>query len=271
MSIVFHNSDFIKEDDLVIESSNRALNYGDGFFETIKIINTKPFNFSAHYLRYCFACSVLKLDCTENEESLLLHLNKLIKHNNIVNGSAKIYISRGGEGKYLPDSTSSDIIIRTNDGLGFELNTAISLFVFSDEVKTIGKISNIKSVNALVSVLGAIHAKENGFDNAILMNNEGNFIETTNSNIFLVKNEVVYTPPITDGCVDGAMRKWVVQNINVVERSIDITDIRDANEVFITNAVTGVTGVNRVEKTFFLNSDYSSKLQKKLINLSLGL
>ena len=271
MSIVFHNSDFIKEDDLVIKSSNRALNYGDGFFETIKIINTKPFNFSNHYIRYCFACSVLKLDCTENEESLLLILNKLIKHNNIVNGSAKIYISRGGKGKYLPESTISDILIITNAGLGFEINAPISLFIFSDEVKTTGNISNIKSVNALVSVLGAIQAKEHGFDNAILMNSEGNCIETTNSNIFIAKNEVIYTPPITDGCVDGAMRKWIVQNINVIERSIDLTDIRDANEVFITNALNGVTAVNKVEKTFFLNSDYSSKLQKTLINLSLGL
>jgi len=271
MSIVFYNSEFIKEDDLVIRSSNRALNYGDGFFETIRIINTKPFNFSAHYLRYCFACSILKIDCIEDEESLLLLLNKLIKYNNIVNGSAKIHISRSGAGKYLPNSTSADILISSNAATGFEKNTPISLCVFSDETKTQGKVSNIKSANALVSVLGAINAKENGFDNAILMNTEGNCIEATNSNIFLVKNEVIYTPPITDGCVDGTMRTWVIQNFNVIEMSTSLTDIRDANEVFITNAITGITAVDRVEKTTFLNFDYSSKLQKTLINLSLGL
>jgi len=271
MSIVFHNLEFIKEDDLVIRNSNRALNYGDGFFETIKIINTKPFNFSTHYLRYCFACTVLKLEHKENAENLRLILSKLIKHNNIVNGSARIRISRSGEGKYLPNSTSSDIVISTNDGSGFEINTPISLYIFSDEKKTKGKISNIKSVNALVSVLGVISAKESGFGNAILMNTEGNCIETTNSNIFLVKNEVIYTPPITDGCVDGTMRKWVVQNINVIERSIDLTDIRGADEVFVTNAINGITAVGRVEETTFSNFDYSSKLQKQLINLSLGL
>ena len=271
MSIVFHNSDFIKEDDLVIKNSNRALNYGDGFFETIRIINTKPFNFSAHYLRCCFACSVLKLDCTEDEKSLFLLLNKLIKYNNIVNGSAKIHISRSGAGKYLPNSTSADILISSNAATGFEKNTPISLCVFSDETKTKGKVSNIKSANALVSVLGAINAKENGFDNAILMNTEGNCIEATNSNIFLVKNEVVYTPPITDGCIDGTMRTWVIQNFNVIERSIDLMDIRGADEVFVTNAINGITAVGRVERTTFSNFDYSSKLQKQLINLSLGL
>jgi branched-chain amino acid aminotransferase len=271
MSIVFHNSDFIKEDDLVIKNSNRALNYGDGFFETIKIINANPFNFPAHYLRYCFACSVLKLDCTENEESLLLLLNKLIKHNNIIKGSAKIHISRGGEGKYLPNSTSSDIVISTNDGLGFELNTPISLCVFSDEQKTKGKISNIKSINAVVSVLGAMHAKENGFDNAILMNTEGDCIEATNSNIFLVKNKIIYTPPITDGCVNGVMRGWVLKQEDLIEKSLNIVDLKNADEVFITNSISGITAVDRVGDTAFSNFDYSAKLQQKLINLSLGL
>ena len=122
-----------------------------------------------------------------------------------------------------------------------------------------------------MSVLGAIHAKENGFDNAILMNTEGNCIEATNSNIFLVNNEVIYTPPISDGPVDGTMRRWIVQNINVIERSIGLTDIRDANEVFITNAISGITGVGRVEGTSFSNFNYSTKFQEKLVNLSLGL
>ena len=270
MSIVFHNSEFIKEDDLVIKNSNRALNYGDGFFETIKIINTKPFNSSAHYLRYCFACSILKLENKENAQNLRLILNKLIKHNNIVNGSARIRISRSGEGKYLADSTSSDIVISTNNGSGFELNTPISLCVFSDEVKTKGKISNIKSINAVVSVLGAVFAQESGFGNAILMNTEGNCIEATNSNIFLVKNEVIYTPPILDGCIDGTMRKWVLEQVNVIEKSLNLGCLKKADEVFVTNAISGITAVDRVEGTTFSNFDFAVKLQKTLINLSLG-
>ena len=270
MSVVFHNSEFIKEDALVIRNSNRALNYGDGFFETIKIINAKPFNFSAHYIRYCFACNILKLNHKKNEQSLLRLLNELIKYNNIVNGSAKIHVSRSGKGKYLPESTSLDIIISSNDGPGFELNTPISLCVFSDEVKTKGKISNIKSINAAVSVLGAISAKDSGCDNALLINTEGNCIEATNSNIFLVKNKIIYTPPISDGCVDGVMRGWVLKQEDLIEKSLSLEDFRNADEVFITNSITGITAVNKVEETIFYNFNYSAKLQSKLINLSLG-
>ena len=271
MGEVFYNSEFINEEEIVIKTYNRAFNYGDGFFETIKIINAKPFNFSAHYIRFSSACKIFKLKNNQTESSLLSLINQLIEKNKIVNGSAKIHVTRSGEGKYLPFSDGFEILISINKGLSFVKNTPISLCVFSDEQKTKGKVSNIKSVNALVSVLGAIHAKENGFDNAILKNTDGNFIETTNANLFLIKNEVIYTPPITDGCVDGTMRKWVVQNINVIERSIDLTDIRGADEVFVTNAINGITAVGRVEETTFSNFDYSSKLQKQLINLSLGL
>ena len=62
MGEVFYNSEFINEEEIVVKTSNRAFNYGDSFFETIKIINKKPFNFSAHYARFSFACKVLKLE-----------------------------------------------------------------------------------------------------------------------------------------------------------------------------------------------------------------
>jgi len=181
MGIVFRKSEFLDEQDLVIRSSNRAFNYADGFFETIKIINTKPFNFSAHYARFSLACVVLKLKNEETVISLLSIINNLINKNNLINGSVKIHLSREEGGKYQPKYKGCEMIINTCSGLGFKQNIPISLCVFSDEVKTTGKLSNIKSVNAAVSVLGAIHAKELGFDNAILKNTKGNYIEATNS------------------------------------------------------------------------------------------
>lgn len=273
MGEVFYNSEFINEQEIVIKISNRAFNYGDGFFETIKIINAKPFNFSAHYVRFSFACKVLKLKNNQTESSLLFLLNKLIEKNKIVNGVAKIHVNRSGEGKYLPLSDSFEILISIHKGSGFVKNTSISLCVFSDEQKTKGKISNIKSVNALVSVLGAIHAKENGFDNAILKNTDGNVIETTNSNLFIMKQGVIYTPLITEGCLDGTMRKWVLEQVNVIEKSLNSLDIQEADEAFTTNAISGITAVEVVSiaTTKIYKTDFAQQLQEKLISSSLGL
>jgi len=273
MGEVFYNSEFINEEDIVIKTSNRALNYGDGFFETIKIINAKPFNFSAHYVRFSSACKVLKLKNNETESNLLSLINQLIEKNKIVNGVAKIHVNRSGEGKYLPLSDSIEILISLNKGSGFAKNTPISLCIFSDEQKTKGKISNIKSVNALVSVLGAIHAKENGFDNAILKNTDGNFIEATNSNLFIIKQGIIYTPPLTEGCLDGTMRKWVLEQVNVIEKLLSPLDIKEADEIFITNAIAGIIPVEvvSIETTKIYKTDFAQQLQEKLISLSLGL
>ena len=271
MGVVFRNSEFINEQNLIIKSSNRAFNYGDGFFETIKIINTKPFNFPAHYARFSLACVVLKLKNEETLSGLLSVINDLINQNKLVNGSVKIHISREEGGRYQPKSKGCEMMINSCSGSGFIKNIPISLCVFSDEVKTIGRLSNIKSVNAAVSVLGAIHAKELGFENAILRNAKGDYIEATNSSLFVVKDNVIYTPPLCDGCIDGTMRAWVLNNNAVVEKSLSLADIIQSDEVFITNAITGITAVKGVEEAVFADFKYADKLQNKLISLSLDL
>ena len=271
MGVVFRNSEFINEQDLVIKSSNRAFNYGDGFFETIKIIDTKPFNFPAHYARFSLACEVLKLKNEESLVSLLSIINNLINQNNLINGSVKIHVSREEGGKYQPKSKGCEMMINAYSGFGFEQNIPVSLCVFSDEVKTMGRLSNIKSVNAGVSVLGAIHAKKLGFENAILSNTKGNYIEATNSSLFIIKDNVIYTPPLSDGCIHGTMRSWVFSNEKIIEKSLSMANIKHSAEVFITNALTGITSVKVVEDNIFTDFNYAAELQNKLINLSSGL
>jgi branched-chain amino acid aminotransferase len=268
MGVVFRNSEFINEQDLIIKSSNRAFNYGDGFFETIKIINSKPFNFPAHYARFSLACEVLKLKHKETLISLLSVINNLINKNKLINGSVKIHVSRQEGGRYTPKSLACEIMINTYSGSGFKQNIPLSLCVFSEEVKTMGRISNIKSVNAAVSVLGAIYAKELGFENAILRNTKGSYIEATNSSLFIIKENVIYTPPISDGCIDGTMRAWILNNYKLIEKSLSLTDIKQSDEVFITNALTGITAVKGIEETIFTNFNYADELQNYLISLS---
>lgn len=274
MDVVYYNSEFIKAEDLIIKSSNRAFSYGDGFFETIKVINGFPFNFSAHYNRFSFACSVLKLKNIETERSLLALVLKLIQKNKLINGSVKLHISRREGGKYLPNSSSVNILISSSDGEVFINNKPVSLCIFKDEYKAKGKLSNLKSINSLVSVLGAIYAKEKRFDNSILKNSDDAFIETTNSNIFILKEEKIYTPPLSDGCVAGTMREWVMKIENVIEKSLNQIDIETADEVFITNALLGITSVKEIfleSTTYEYKAKKSSELQQTLINSSLDL
>ncbi len=209
MEVVFYNGEFVIKSDLSISINDRAFNYGDGFFETVKIINSIAINFESHFERIQLAISILKLQDNYTLVFFQEKLSHLLKVNKIVDGSVKIHISRGGHGRYLPKSTHTNLLITTNSGSVYKKNDAISLCFYDKECKAIGGLSNIKSVNSLVSVLASAHANENNFDNAILFNNSGNITEVANANIFFVKNDNIYGAPLIEGCVDGTVRKWL--------------------------------------------------------------
>jgi branched-chain amino acid aminotransferase len=266
--IVYSNSEYIQLQDLSIELDNRAFNYGDGFFETVKIINSNAFNFSVHYLRIIESCSILSLDFNYTEKELSKVIETLLIKNNIINGTVKLHFSRDSRGKYLPVSSKVNLLIVSAKGLGFQLNKAISLCFYKEEIKTKSKISTIKSCNALVSVLSSIYARGNNFDNAILFNTDDNVIECFNSNIFIVKEDIIYTPPVSDGCVSGIMRGWVLNNEIVIKKSLSEKEILNADEIFITNAVSGIISIKEVEETEFFSFELSAQLQKVLISQS---
>ena len=266
--IVYNNSEYIQLQDLSIELDNRAFNYGDGFFETVKIINSNAFNFSVHYLRIIESCSILSLDFNYTEKELSKVIETLLIQNNIINGTVKLHFSRDSRGKYLPVSSKVNLLIVSAKGLGFQLNKAISLCFYKEEIRTKSKISTIKSCNALVSVLSSIYARGNNFDNAILFNTDANVIECSNSNIFIVKEDIIYTPPVSDGCVSGNMRGWVLNNEIVIEKSLSKKEILNADEMFITNAVRGIIPIKKVEETEFFSFELSAQLQKVLISQS---
>ena len=266
MEFVFYNGEYLIKSDVSISSNSRAFNYGDGFFETVKIINSRAINFASHFERIQLALSILKL---QNNFTLVFFkekLSHLIKVNKIVDGSVKIHISRGGSGRYLPKSTNTNLLITTNIGYAYKKNTPISLCFYNTECKAIGSLSNIKSINSLVSVLASLYANDNNFDNAILFNNSGNITEVANANIFFVKNDKIYTPPINEGCVDGTMRKWVTNEMDVCEKAILKNELLTADEVFITNSINGLTSVSVVEDTSFSSFNVANSLQLRLIN-----
>ena len=268
MSIVFYNSEYVDSSDVKILPENRSLNYGDGFFETVKIINSNAFNFSVHYLRIIESCSILSLDFNNTEKELTKIIETLIVKNNIINGTVKLHFSRDSKGKYMPFSSEVNLLIITNKGEGFNVVKPVKLCFYTDEIKTKSKLSTIKSCNALVSVLSSIYARGNNFDNAILFNTDDNVIECFNSNIFIVKEDIIYTPPVSDGCVSGTMRGWVLNNETVIEKSLSEKEILNADEIFITNAVSGIIPVKKVEDTEFFSFELSAQLQKVLISQS---
>ena len=109
-------------------------------------------------------------------------------------------------------------------------------------------------------VLAGIYAKENDYNNCLLVNEKKNVIEATNGNIFLVKGNVVKTPPITEGCLNGVLRKQLIEiisktdDLELNEAEISPFEIQKADELFITNVISGIISVTKYRKKTFTNS-----------------
>ena len=173
MGILFYNGKFIDKLDNYNLIANRGFRYNDSFFETLHIVNQKVFNYKFHIKRFNRGIELLKFNYKYSNDELEHIIKEIIFRNSITYGIARIYFFRDAEGLYYPQNNDYNILIETiNKEKGFEFNNTQKLYIYNDEVKIKSKLSNIKS-NTLISVLSLIEAKNRGYDNAIILNNEG--------------------------------------------------------------------------------------------------
>ena len=135
-------------------------------------------------------------------------------------------------------------------------NNGLIIDVFHDHYKPNQFISNLKGGNSLVSVLSSIFADENDLDEAIILNLESNICETTASNIFIAKDKHLMTPPLSSGCVNGIVRKQIVENASlwgysIEEKNMKTIELIKSDEVFLTNSINWLQWVRTYKKKSF--------------------
>lgn len=227
--------------------TNRGFLFGDGFFESMRYHNGKIQFFDDHFERILKAFHILKLSTASlNKATLEKHLMDSLRN---CFGDARVRLTffRVGGGLYTPDGGNAAALIQiqnlTTDQ--YELNEKpVNLGIYTESFKSRNIISTIKSLNSLIYVLAGIYARENKFDDVLIQNDAGNICEAVSSNFFLVKNRVIYTPPVSEGCVEGVMRKQVFKfartaGIKTEEIELNQTDLQNADEVFLTTGTKG--------------------------------
>lgn len=232
---------------------NRAFIYGDLLFETIKIQQGKPQLIRLHYNRLTESARLLKFDFELDFGAFENAIISALKGQQ--DARVRFTVYRDSEGFYTPQQHQTGHMVEV-----FQLPDAkkegISIGLYTDLYKPCHELSNLKSGNALIYVMAGIWAKENGFDDAILLNEHGCICEATSSNIFLVKEDKVFTPALTEGCVDGVMRKHIIEQLkgeeyHITEAVITVEQLLEADHVFLTNAIQGIVPVKQFgTKTF---------------------
>lgn len=261
-----------------VSISNRAYNYGDGLFETIKAVNGKLFFWEDHYFRLMSSMRIMRMEIPMDftMEFLEAEILKTLKANNLIQKSARVrvQIDRGEGGLYLPlENTEIRFLIKVAelDSPFYTIDDAQTNLVdlYKDFYVAPGLLSGLKSNNKALNVMGSIYAKENGYNNCLLVNTNKNVIEALNGNLFLVKGDRIKTPPLADGCLKGIMRKQILQllleDLNYIteEASISPFELQKADELFITNVIQGIVPITQYRKKTY-KSDFAKELVKKL-------
>jgi branched-chain amino acid aminotransferase len=269
------------EDSSFITSENRGYKYGDAVFETIKAVHGKLLFWEDHYFRLMASMRIMRMEIPMNftMEFLESEVLKTIESNSLLKSSARIRLNvdRGDGGKYLPkeNKISYNISVEAlgSDFYSVSKNATYTVDLYKDFFVAPGLLSTLKSNNKAINVLGSIYAEENGWDNCLLLNTNKNVVEALNGNLFVVKGETIKTPPLEDGCLKGVMRKQLIDVIMnsgdyvIEEASISPFELQKADELFISNVITGVQPILKYRKKDFvttISEDIVKRLNIKL-------
>lgn len=254
-NFVCYNGEILNSNQNVFSGSNRAFRYGDAIFETMRAVSTTVPLLNEHLLRIKQSANILNFELTDsiNINTSQKLISRLLNANKLFAGAKiRLTIYRKDGGNYLPINNNIDFLIEASqlDSNQFSLNTkGLKIDIFTEWKKPINILSNLKSANALIFVKSALFACNNQIDESIILNQNNYISETTSSNIFLYCDNKLYTPSIKSGCINGIMRKIIIEialknNFQIIESdTIAETDLLNADEIFLTNAVTGIRWV----------------------------
>jgi aminodeoxychorismate lyase len=259
------NGKLYKEGALIIGAGNRGLRYGDGLFETMKMKNGKLVLEDEHFARLWKGMQVLQFSLPKHfdPDKLQGEILSLAKKNQHEQAARiRITVFRGEGGLYDAIDNSPNYIIQTwslPEHNGELNNNGLDMGIYTTVKKSCDILSNCKTNNYLPYVMAALEAKKQKWNDAIVLNTYGRVCDATIANIFFVKDEVTYTPALTEGPVAGVMRKHLLQQLNAtgfkcIEKEITIEELLDADEVFLTNAIYTIRWVKSIQDKKFTNS-----------------
>jgi len=265
-----YNGKFIPETDPPID--NRGLLFGDGVYETVRVLDSRILFLEDHYFRLMSSMRIIRMEIPKDFtmeffESQLLETAR--QSNCEVSGRLRMTVFRSGSGFYLPQTNAVKWIVSAQklDNSVYQIATErYEVELFKDFYVTRQLLSSIKNTNKLINVTASIFASENGYDNCLLMNDSKNVIEAVNGNLFMLIGNKLVTPPVSDGCLNGVMRKQILaiahkmENLEVVEEPISPFDLQKADELFITNVIVGVQPITQYRK-----KAYSYALAEELL------
>ena len=272
MEFININGKVLNRSEARVKPDDHSYRYGDGLFETIKMVDGKLLFSEFHFERLFHGFDVLKFQVPEFflAEKLQAEALELCRRNQCEElARVRLSVSRGDGGLYDGGEELNYVIECSTLKNQKQKEDGLMIDIFPDARKSCDVFSNLKSANFLPYVMAAKFAKENQLDDCLVLNMHGRICDSTIANIFWIKDNEIFTPPLSEGCVAGVMRRHLKEQgtrLKVQERACEIKDLESADEIFLTNVIRGIRPVKK-----FAGRELNGLLTKKLKQLFRGI
>jgi branched-chain amino acid aminotransferase len=260
-----YNGKFISEQTPIVNAGSRGLRYGDGVFETMKLVNGVIQLEVFHFERLFGALELLQFNIPVHFTDAFLReeiLSVCTKNN--LNKAARIRLNifRKDGGLYDPVDHIPNFVIEARElpDNYFRLNeNGLIIEVYKEAMKSCDAFSNLKSNNYLPYIMGALYAKQNKLNDCLILNTHERICDATIANVFWAYNKSIFTPPLSEGCIAGVMRRHLLQILplqgyEVQEKNLEPADLQQAEELFLTNATSGIRWVKEFQGKRYANT-----------------
>ncbi len=264
MHFINYNGKLVESQTAIIGADNRGLRFGDGLFETIKYKNDELILIDEHLARLWKGMQAMKFEIPKllTPEHLQQQILQLISKNKQPAARVRLTILRGNGGLYDAVNHTPNYIIQSwqlPESNGTLNENGLQLCIYPDAKKMADSFSNLKHNNYLPYLMGALFAKERHCNDAVILNNHDRLCDSTIANIFIIKDGNIFTPSLSEGCVAGVIRKFIIMHANsagfaITEKAITIEELLDADEVFLSNAIYNIRWVAAIDNKTYTNT-----------------
>ena len=255
---VWLDDKLVDADDAKVSVFDHGLLYGDGVFEGIRVYDGRIFEFDAHLKRLYLSAKVMRMTMPMPEDALADAVRQTVKANGVHDGYIRLVVTRGigdlGLNPFLCKRACVIIIAATIQLYPEELYEQGIKVVSASTMRNhpMSLPPQVKSLNYLNNILAKIEAIDTGVSEAIMYNHEGYVAEASGDNVFIVRDGIIYTPPVQSGSLDGVTRGIVItlaagENITVVEKNLTRFDLYVCDEFFLTGTAAEVIGVVEID------------------------
>ncbi|MBL0147083.1 MAG: aminotransferase class IV [Chitinophagaceae bacterium] len=173
----------------------------------------------------------------------------------------RLSVVRGNGGLYDAENHNPNYIVQTwalPDGKGTLNQNGLVLNIYKEALKSCDAFSNLKHNNFLPYTMAALFAKKNNCNDALVLNGYNRICDSSIANVFIVKDEIIYTPPLSEGCIAGVTAAYVIAKLQnslykVIEKPLQINDVLNADEVFLTNSIQNIQWVKQIDNSVYKN------------------